>query len=216
MSIDKRIKSLQPYVIQMRFSNNTAIVDAVFKDEWKVPTSTTIKSVKGEDTSINYHMFYTEVEDLGLDDILDFIEEIIKINVDREKKFELLKIKTEELKGLFRENDLDTLKKLMFVFDKPKTKDFDDISVIDLKTEPTNTKHDDSEIKTTKNDNQQEDTLKKIDNQQEDSQLKQVGNQSVELPVKKIVLEEYKEPVIVCKCTGDDVCPVCIDEKVEY
>ena len=104
MSIQKRIDSLQPYVIQIRIVNGSTVVDTVFKDGWKVPTSKVITTVKGDDPQANYFMIYTEVEDLGLDDIFDYIEKVIEINIEREKKYELLKVKTEELKEVFKKN----------------------------------------------------------------------------------------------------------------
>jgi len=137
MNIEKRIKSLQPYVIQMRFSNGVGIVDVVFKDGWKVPTSKVIDAVKGEDKSVNYYMFYTEKDDLGLDDVLDYIEQVINMNVEREKKYELLKVKTEELKDVFRKNPLSKLQNMTFELGSEKLipdsmpDDFDDMSIID-------------------------------------------------------------------------------------
>jgi len=43
-----------------------------------------------------------------------------------------------------------------------------------------------------------------------------IRNQEVELPPRgqKIELENFDEPVTVCKCGPDDMCPVCIDEKM--
>ena len=140
MSIQKRIDSLQPYVIQIRIVNGSTVVDTVFKDGWKVPTSKVITTVKGDDPQANYFMIYTEVEDLGLDDIFDYIEKVIEINIEREKKYELLKVKTEELKEVFKKNSLSKLENMKFVFDDKlipeiMTSDFDEeiqISDVDI------------------------------------------------------------------------------------
>jgi hypothetical protein len=220
MNIEKRIKALQPYVIQMRFSNGVGIVDAVFKEGWKVPTSKVIDAIEGEDKSVNYYMFYTEKEDLGLDDVLDYIEQVINMNVEREKKYELLKVKTEELKDVFRKNPLSKLQTMQFVLGSEKLipdvmpEEFDDMSIIDEVTVP--------EVQQPR---QEEESIDEIpettitDSEIQETQVppRKVGNQVIELPPKgKVELEDYSEVNVVCNCIGDDMCPVCIEEKMAY
>jgi len=222
MNIEKRIKALQPYVIQMRFSNGVGIVDVVFKDGWKVPSSKVIDAIKGEDESVNYYMFYTEQEDLGLDDVLDYIEQVINMNVEREKKYELLKVKTEELKDVFRKNSLSKLQNMKFVLGSEKLipdsmpEDFDDMSVIDSIDAPTNEEVKVEEQKVVEKPIQEDQSTNEI--QETLVPPRKVGNQEIELPPKgqKIELKDYSEPTVVCNCVGDDVCPVCIEEKMAY
>ena len=210
MSIQKRIDSLQPYVIQIRIVNGSTVVDTVFKDGWKVPTSKVINTVKGDDPQANYFMIYTEVEDLGLDDIFDYIEKVIEINIEREKKYELLKVKTEELKELFKTNSLSKLENMKFVFDDKlipeiMTSDFDEeiqISDVDIEEKKVEdiSKPVEHEIKS-----------EKIDDV--DSEIRNFNNIDVELPQKKnkIVVEEYPEPKIICNCDDGQACPLCTD-----
>jgi len=211
MNIEKRIKALQPYVIQMRFTNGTAVVDAVFKDGWQVPNSKVIDAVKGEDETVNYYMFYTEKEDLGLDDVLDYIEQVINMNIEREKKYELLKVKTEELKDVFRKNPLSKLQGMKFVLGGEKLipdvmpEEFDEITLSDI-DEPA------VEEPTVEN-------ITEVNNEIKETPVpsRKIGAQEIELPPKgKIELEDYTEPEVVCNCIGDDVCPVCIEEKMAY
>ena len=54
------------------------------------------------------------IQNVGVDDILDYIEEVIKYNKEEEMKAQLLSIKLEELKVLFHNNSLETLKTLEF------------------------------------------------------------------------------------------------------
>jgi len=221
MNIENRIKVLQPYVIQMRFVSGVGIVDVVFKEGWKVPTSKVIDTIKGEDKDINYYMFYTEKEGLGLDDVLDYIGQVIDINIEREKKYELLKVKTEELKDVFRKNPLSKLLDMKFVLTGENSMpdnipvDFDDMSIIDEITTPI------IEIpKLIENKPQIEEVIEKLveTNQILETKVpnRKIGNQEIELPPRgeKIVLEEYNEPNIVCACLGDDVCPVCVETKI--
>lgn len=221
MNIEKRIKALQPYVIQMRFTKGTAVVDAVFKDGWQVPNSKVIDAVKGDDKSVNYYMFYTEKEDLGLDDVLDYIEQVINMNIEREKKYELLKVKTEELKDVFRKNPLSKLQGMKFVLGGEKLipdvmpEEFDEITINDIDEpiveETTGVPGNGTPIT--------EEVEPEVNNEIQETPVpsRKIGNQEIELPPKgKIELEDYSEPEVVCNCVGDDVCPVCIEEKMAY
>ena len=60
-------------------------------------------------------MFYTQTENLGIDELLDYVEKIIKKNIEREKKHELLKEKVKELQVLFGKEPLTKLKNMKFV-----------------------------------------------------------------------------------------------------
>jgi len=215
MNIEKRIKALQPYVIQIRFSNGVGIVDVVFKDGWKVPVSKVIDAVKGDDKNVNYYMFYTEKDGLGIDDVLDYIEQVININIEREKKYELLKVKTEELKDIFRKNPLSKLQDMKFILGDDELisnnipEDFDSIPIINTNTTIN------SEDKLI---DKVEEKKLSTNGETHKTKTKKVGDQEIELPPKnkKIHLENYSEPNTVCKCNKDDVCPTCINKKMDY
>lgn len=216
MNIQKRIDSLQPYVLQIRFLNGISIVDAVFKNGWKVPESNLIEAVKGEDKDNNYYMIYTERENLGIDDVLEFIEKVIEINIEREKKYELLKVKTEELKDVFRRNPLNKLESMKFILGdetsipESMTEDFDEITMDDIDEELT------TRDKLGGDFEEEPTPTKKKQGLQNKPVIEQVGNQKIELPPRgeKIEVETYDGPEIVCKCSPEDVCPVCIDDKM--
>lgn len=216
MNIQKRIDSLQPYVAQIRFVNGMTVVDVFFKEGWKVPTSKVVEAAKGEDDD-RYYMFYSEREDVTLDDILDYIEQVININIEREKKYELLKVKTEELKELFKKNSLSKLQNMKFVLGGEKLvpdampADFDDdITMDDIDDEPEMEAPIEEEVDMSGASNVKAEMT-------ETGVKAKVGNQDIELPPKgeKIELTEYEEPTVVCKCGPDDVCPACVDEKME-
>lgn len=113
-NIQKTLDSLQPYVIGIRYLEGMAVVDAVFKDGWTVPDSDTVKKIKG-DEGLNYYMILSEKDGIGLDDLLEYVGKTIKINLEREKKHELLKDKANELKELFKKTSFEKLKRLKFV-----------------------------------------------------------------------------------------------------
>jgi hypothetical protein len=127
-NIQKTLDSLQPYVIGIRYLEGTPLVDAVFKEGWTVPEDPKVKKVKGND-EMNYFMLFSEFEGIGLDELLAYVKKTIDINIEREKKHELLREKVNELKEVFKKNSLDKLKRLKFSFIEedlvPKLDDFD-------------------------------------------------------------------------------------------
>jgi hypothetical protein len=127
-NIQKTLDSLQPYVIGIRYLEGTPLVDAVFKEGWTIPEEPTVKKVKGND-ELNYYMLYSEVKGVGLDELLQYVKKTIDINIEREKKHDLLREKVNELKEFFKKNSLEKLKRLKFSFVEedltPKLNDFD-------------------------------------------------------------------------------------------
>ncbi len=114
-NIQKTLDSLQPYVIGIRYLEGMQLVDAVFKDGWTIPDDSLIKKLKG-DESLNYYMIFSEDANVGIDELLAYVERVIKLNIDKEKKHELLKAKVNELKDIFKNNTLIKLKTLKFSF----------------------------------------------------------------------------------------------------
>ena len=211
MSIQERLDSLQPHIVGIRYIQGMQIVDAVFKEGWTVPNSDVIKK-ELVDESQNYYMFFTEKEGVTIDDLLDYVEGVISVNIEREKKYELLKQKVEELKKLFNEKTLHELQELKFTFNKPGVMpslgDMDNFELEDdvnveetLPPPPANPE----EVKK---------TTEKVNGE---IKITNVKGQDIELPPKngKVELEEFDVPNITCNCSGpDEVCPVCEEEKI--
>ena len=114
-SIQKTLDSLQPYVIGIRYLEGLPLIDTVFKEGWSVPEDPVITKVKG-DEGMNYYMIYSEKKGVGIDELLSFVDKTIKLNLEREKKQDLLRVKVEELKRLFKDNSLVKLSRLKFNF----------------------------------------------------------------------------------------------------
>ncbi len=127
-NIQKTLDALQPYVVGIRYVEGVPVIDAVFKEGWTVQSDQTIKTIKG-DESLNYFMVYSDAPNIGVDELLGFVSKTIKMNQEREKKHELLKLKVEELKNIFKQNSLEKLTRLRFSFADeelvPKLNDFD-------------------------------------------------------------------------------------------
>jgi hypothetical protein len=112
-NIQKTLESLQPYVISIRYLEGIPLIDAVFKEGWTIPDDPKIKKVEG-DKSMNYFMLYSEQDGIGLDELLAYVDRVIKANQEREKKHELLRKKVTELKELFQKTSLTKLQRLKF------------------------------------------------------------------------------------------------------
>ena len=221
-AIQKRMSSLQPYVIGIRYADGVAVVDAVFKDGWIVPTSDIIQIVKSEELE-QYYMFYSEKEGIGIDELLDFAENVVSLNREREEKLQLLKNKVQELKDLFNKTPLNKLKGLKFTIGKNDLSADDLLGDDPLKNE---------ELKANKPNNrkqlQKEEPIieeKKVNNDENINQPKNTASvvnntfRDIELPPKgqKIVLEDYSLPPELtegeCNCKEGEYCPKCIDKE---
>lgn len=220
LKIQERLNQLRPYVIGIRYLQGIQLVDAVLKEGWKIPQSSIIRVEPADETN-NYYMFFSDDETIDIDDLLDFVQEIINHNLEREAKHKLLKEKVDELKILFRGNPLEKLKKLKFNFDEPSLvpslgdmdtlEDDDNMDYIDeepipeVKKNEVNLKNEQIVVNETK--------VKTTKTKQDSNKFN-----DVELPPKgePIIVEEFKEPQVVCKCGPDEVCPECAEEKGVY
>lgn len=225
-TIQEKLDSLQPYVLSIRYVQGIQVVDAVFKDGWTVPKSEYIEIEKG-DTEQEYYMFFSEKKDIGIDELLDYIENIININIEREMKYELLKEKVKELKTLFNTTPLEKLKSLKFKLSNNSISE--DISEEDIllndpqvnephinnpedKEKTPETITEETKEKTSKNTTEKSDGKK---GNKSSTNKKQQTHGNVELPPKneKIVVEEYEPLQTNCNCDPNDVCPICASEK---
>lgn len=241
-SIQKTLDSLQPYVIGIRYLEGIAVVDAVFKEGWTVPDVERIQKAKG-DEGMNYYMVFSEVPGVGLDDLLSYVEATIKLNLEREKKHDLLKAKVKELQEIFKKNSLAKLTKLKFSFSDedltPKLSDID-MDVEERKDEetfieeevptpltPEKPKHveyldaDKNPIPVSSEDleaQEEEARAERFRQVQEvnkkKGEVKNIANKKIELPPKK----KMESPVpamagVYCECGPNEACDKCIESK---
>lgn len=216
--IQERLNALRPYVIGIRYLQGIQLVDAVLKEGWTVPESQLIQKerVDGED---NYYMFFSDSEDIDIDDLLDYVQEIINLNIEREKKYELLKEKVAELQKIFKDCSLNKLQRLKFTFSEPDIvpalidmENIGDESATDL-IEKTAKEENKPEPKKVEPETPKSEPTK---SQKNGATKKAQTHNDIELPPKgqKIELEEFIEPTnIVCKCGPEEICPICEEEK---
>ena len=116
MNINNRIQTLLPYLTEIKFSEKLTLVGGVFYPKWivKEEKNSLIKVHKtgaNENGKVIYH-FYAEKGKTDIDGLLDYFEEVINENLDRERKEDLFKKKVEELKSVFKTNTLTDLENL--------------------------------------------------------------------------------------------------------
>ena len=119
--ITKRIKENIEYIKSVEIINQMFIVKVQYNSRWGTYPSEDekIKVAKSEDT-IGEWYYYANYDDVDIDDIIDLIEDTIRVNQNAVKKVELLSKKVEELKALFADNDYEKLETLQFVMEEPK------------------------------------------------------------------------------------------------
>lgn len=208
-NIQNKLDSLQPFITGIRYVQGLQVVDAAFKAGWTIPESDIVKK-EMVDAENNSFVFYTDKDGVTFDDLLEYVEGIISINIEREKKHELLKAKVKELQEIFKKTPLSKLNTLKFKFNEPDLVPSLDEMDIDLDEEP---------VVLTKPQEREETPIEEPKNVEEskvNGNTAKLKGQEIELPPMdgKIEVQEFKEPAnIVCKCGPDDVCPVCEEEK---
>ena len=205
--IQNRLNSLKPYINGIRFVDGVQIVDAIFKPGWAVPDSSGPIKREIVDKEKNYHMFFSTDSNIIFDDLLDHVEKIIDVNIEREKKHALLKEKIQVLQNLFNTNSLNKLQDLTIGFKSQE----DIMPTLDDMTFASNEPiHEDEGLTTP------------ILN--EKSNIVNRNGHKVELPPRdipphgeKVVLEDYDLPPEIttgeCECGPNQACSKCLDTK---
>ena len=133
MSLYKEIKNFGNYFNSIRIHENLLIVDLILPSNWedeKILRQTTIKD--GENTvqlKVNKRgdnskavSFYSIFDENGTSSLVTEIKKVIKWNKDLEEKNRLLEEKIIEMKKIFIENNIDSLRNLKIDFDNIKFK----------------------------------------------------------------------------------------------
>lgn len=124
MNIQERINNLGDYFKGMQVSSENGIiyVTVQFHKGWACSEVTehnfNVKAVQDETPGLFY--FFTDMG-VGFDKVFDAIEYNIRFNEEAQAKVNLLRNKIEELRSIFENEDIDTLKTLEFKY-KKKTK----------------------------------------------------------------------------------------------
>jgi len=237
-NINKRFEELQPYVLAMRFNKGLTVIDTMFKEGWAVPKSDSI----GFETIANkpnYYMLYPLIEEAGIDEILDYVDYVIKVNVEREMKYNLLLDKIRELEDLFKRSSLSKCETLQFTFDDIKISLKEGMSLKDMPIDleesapavkrapvrtpvpvvqkkqeplPTITIKDGEPPLTEVVEREVSPDVEAWNRQaQNEGPTARVGNEIIDLPPRrnKVELESFDVPEIICNCNPNDPDQVC-------
>lgn len=214
--IQGKINSLKPYIIGIRIVEGVQLVDASFKKDWVIPPSKDSKIQREVvDKDKNYYMFFSSEPSVTFDDLLEVVENIINMNIEREVKFSLLNENITKLQHLFNNNTLDKLKTLKIGFDSS----LEPSVVYQPKL---------NDIKFNNEDSISEDVIEEVVREPEvieaETNMVNHNGQQIELPPRnippngtKIVLEDYSLPEELttgeCDCNEFEACGKCLDRK---
>jgi hypothetical protein len=234
-TFQEKLQSYQPYLISIRYLQGIPVVDIVIKDGWTLPEDPNIQKVKRDNETINYYMLVSELPNIGLDDLLGYLDRTIKLNIDKEKKHDLLRSKVNELKELFNKNNLSKLNRLKFVFTEedlmPNINDLmieeeielpiiepineieNNTNKIDFtgeKAEDIQLSDEDKEI--LEEEARAEINRKILENKKQNNSIKNISKK-VELPPKLIIPPNERDEESNCLCGPDEACSKCLDSK---
>lgn len=131
--LDKQINDFSKYFISMEKMRDLNIIKVSFPDKWKcfgsdngiIKAELSTHDIYLPNNQVNQipvFWVYGKQSEVGFDDLTEHIKGVVKYNIELSEKRKLFQEKGDELKKLFAENDLKTLKTLVFKYRKPKAK----------------------------------------------------------------------------------------------
>lgn len=130
------IKDTKKYLKSVRVIKDYISFDMIFPNTWSILKNHTkdIEVIKNDsDENKVVISFVTPFEEESIDNIEDSIKNIVKYNIEREEKEKLFKNKVQELKSIFENQKLDSLKSLKFdIEDFTLLKNTDDVTEGDI------------------------------------------------------------------------------------
>ena len=120
-SIKDKLKNIDAYFRGIDYYNDAIMVKCELPEKITIIEDSTkgIKATKGED---NLTYYYANKNDVEIEDILELIENTIKVYEEAREKAMLFRQKCEELKELFANTDIESLKNLKFIIEQQKKK----------------------------------------------------------------------------------------------
>jgi len=115
------LEKIHPYLRTVRKLKTHVSYDLIFPDRWVLPknNSKDIEIVKNGNESGNVSLsFVCPIQESAVTQIELLIDNIIKTNKEREDKDKLFRIKVQELKHIFEQQNLEDLKGLKFDVDE--------------------------------------------------------------------------------------------------
>lgn len=119
--LQERINKISDYFKSIELEKGLIIIKMKYPPKWGVlkDENNRIKVAKSEDAP-NEWFYWGGDNEISIDEIFDFVEETINMNLIAVKKVELLNQKFSELKELFAQESLENLETLQFILNKKK------------------------------------------------------------------------------------------------
>lgn len=120
MDWEKRLKDLSDYEIAFEIKKGYYHVSLKYKNNWEVITPDN-DLIYLEERGGVYH-YIASTDSVFVNDIFKLIDDTIDYNIDLQRKLELFKKKTEELREIFANENFDVLETIEFKYGKKNTK----------------------------------------------------------------------------------------------
>ena len=117
MSLNEQLIRLSSYKINFNIYEGTVIISLEYPKDWTVLQ---VNSNDIQTTSENGRQFYWVPLQTDVEKVFELIDETIEYNKDIEAKSELFKQKIDEMRKIFLEEDLQTLRTMEFKMKKKK------------------------------------------------------------------------------------------------
>ena len=117
MTLNEQLIRLSSYKINFNIYEGTVIISLEYPKDWTVLE---INSSDIQTTSENGRQFYWVPLQMDVEKVFELIDETIEYNKDIEAKSELFKQKIDEMRKIFLEEDLQTLRTMEFKMKKKK------------------------------------------------------------------------------------------------
>ena len=123
--MQKRIEKINQYFNDFKVCDGLVFISVDFPKKWQIPSSELLEEMfktkyvnKNDGTG---YYFFSSIEN-GIYNVFDTVDFTIEFNLNLEEKTKLLQEKTEELKKLFVELPIETLKTIEFKYSEKKPK----------------------------------------------------------------------------------------------
>lgn len=153
MTLNEQLIRLSSYKINFNIYEGTVIISLEYPKDW---TILEINSSDIQTTSENGRQFYWVPLQMDVEKVFELIDETIEYNKDIEAKSELFKQKIDEMRKIFLEEDLQTLRTMEF---KMKKKKFPKKKVTEEKENNITEVNDAANGKQTPSENKQEEVI---------------------------------------------------------
>lgn len=153
MTLNEQLIRLSSYKINFNIYEGTVIISLEYPKDW---TILEINSSDIQTTSENGRQFYWVPLQMDVEKVFELIDETIEYNKDIEAKSELFKQKIDEMRKIFLEEDLQTLRTMEF---KMKKKKLPKKKVIEEKENNITEVNDTANGKQTPSENKQEEVI---------------------------------------------------------